>query len=114
MKYICNKTFKKYFFLLILELVFYSIVHVNLFAAEVGHKNDSELNPKTILNVMERVADWQLEHPSKHPLTDWTQGAYDNGMMALAGISNNSKYIDSMLAAGRNKQLAIGAEIIYG
>ncbi len=96
---------------MILELVFYSIVHVNLFAAEVGHKNDSELNPKTILNVMERVADWQLEHPSKHSLTDWTQGAYDNGMMALAGISNNSKYIDSMLAAGSKNNWQLGPRL---
>jgi len=40
-----------------------------------------------VLSVMERVADWQLTHPSAHPATDWTQGAGDAGMMALASIS---------------------------
>jgi rhamnogalacturonyl hydrolase YesR len=49
---------------------------------------------------MQRVADWQLAHPSAHKTTDWTQGAGDAGMMALAGISGDAKYRDAMFALG--------------
>ena len=53
--------------------------------------------PAAVLTAMERVADWQLANPSPHPATDWTQGAGDAGMMALAGISGNLKYRDAMV-----------------
>jgi hypothetical protein len=43
------------------------------------------LTPADVLSVMQRVADWQLAHPSVHPTTDWTQAAGDAGMMAMAG-----------------------------
>jgi rhamnogalacturonyl hydrolase YesR len=58
------------------------------------------LTPTDVLSVMERVADWQLSHPSQHPTTDWTQAAGDAGMMALAGISSDPKYRDALLAMG--------------
>src|ERR1700740_2618421 len=56
--------------------------------------------PVDVVSVMERVADWQLAHPSAHPATDWTQGVGDAGMMALAGISGDPKYRDALLAMG--------------
>src|SRR5271170_1290787 len=56
--------------------------------------------PVDVLSVMERVADWQLAHPSAHPTTDWTQAAGDAGMMALAGISSDPKYREALLAMG--------------
>jgi unsaturated rhamnogalacturonyl hydrolase len=58
------------------------------------------LTPADVLSVMERVADWQLAHPSTHSPTDWTQAAGNAGMMALARISGNSKYRDALLATG--------------
>jgi len=60
----------------------------------------AELKPQPVLAAMERVADWQLAHPSLHRPTDWTQGAGDAGFMALAGISGNVKYRDAMRAMG--------------
>ena len=60
----------------------------------------AEIKPQPVLTVMQRVADWQLAHPSKHRADDWTQGAGDAGMMALAGISGDAKYRDAMLAMG--------------
>ena len=60
-----------------------------------GMSND--IKPAAVLAVMERVADWQLANPSVYPATDWTQGAGDTGMMALAGISGNRKYRDAMV-----------------
>jgi unsaturated rhamnogalacturonyl hydrolase len=66
--------------------------------------NSSDFSPQAILNVMQRVADWQLVHPSAHKPTDWTQGAGDAGIMALAGISGDAKYRDAMLAMGETNQ----------
>jgi len=57
--------------------------------------------PANVLAVMERAADWQLAHPSTHRATDWTQGAGDAGMMALAGISGQPKYREAMRAMGQ-------------
>jgi unsaturated rhamnogalacturonyl hydrolase len=59
---------------------------------------NQRVTPADVLSLMERVADWQLAHPSVHSSTDWTQAAGDAGMMALAGISGNPKYRDALLA----------------
>jgi unsaturated rhamnogalacturonyl hydrolase len=56
--------------------------------------------PADVLSIMERVADWQLAHPSAHLTTDWTQAAGDAGMTALAGIASDPKYRDALLAMG--------------
>jgi rhamnogalacturonyl hydrolase YesR len=57
---------------------------------------------------MERSADWQLANPSNHAATDWTQGAGDAGMMALASIAGNVKYRDAMRAMGDANQWQLG------
>ena len=49
---------------------------------------------------MQRVADWQLAHPSREHPDGWIQAAGDAGVMALAGISGDPKYRDAMLAMG--------------
>ena len=64
--------------------------------------------PKAILSAMERVADWQLEHPSKHRADDWTQAVGYNGMMALAGISGDRKYRDAMVQMGEKNDWKLG------
>jgi unsaturated rhamnogalacturonyl hydrolase len=69
--------------------------------------------PAAILRIMERVADWQLANPSSHPVTDWTQGAGDAGLMALAGISGSPKYRDAMLAVGQQSGWQPGARIYH-
>ncbi len=69
---------------------------------------NSEITPKAVLDVMQRVADWQLANPSKHKATDWTQGAGDAGMMALAGISGDVKYRNAMLAMGETNEWKLG------
>ena len=61
---------------------------------------------------MQRVADWQLAHPSlatNRPATGWVQAAGDAGMMALAGISGDAKYRDAMLALGETNQWRLGS-----
>jgi len=68
----------------------------------------SPLVPGEILAHLERVADWQLEHPSKHAPTDWTQGAGYTGFMALSQISAKAKYREAMIAMGETNQWKLG------
>ncbi|MEI8291333.1 MAG: glycoside hydrolase family 88 protein [Verrucomicrobiota bacterium] len=67
-----------------------------------------DISPKAVLTVMQRVADWQLANPSKHKATDWTQGAGDAGLMALAGISGDVKYRNAMLEKGATNDWKLG------
>jgi hypothetical protein len=69
---------------------------------------DFSLMPKSILDMMQRVADWQLANPSKHKATAWTQGAGYAGMMALVGISGDAKYRAAMLAMGATNEWKLG------
>ena len=97
----------------ILVLVFTAAVFLGcrVFAQTASDNLLQNSTPKKILNVMERVADWQMTNPSKHPLTDWTQGAYDAGMMALVGISGNSKYLDAMKSMGEKNDWQPGPRL---
>lgn len=56
---------------------------------------------REILEVMERVADWQLINPSKHRAADWTCATGWAGFMALSRISANSRFHDAMMKMGR-------------
>jgi rhamnogalacturonyl hydrolase YesR len=58
------------------------------------------IDPPSALSVMRRVADWQIAHPSRHALTDWTQGAYDAGLFALHNVSGDENYLRAMIAKG--------------
>src|SRR5580692_5454194 len=69
----------------------------------------SEIKPMPVLDAMQRVADWQLANPSAYKPTDWTQGAGYAGMMALAGISGDTKYRDAMIAMGETNEWKPGA-----
>jgi unsaturated rhamnogalacturonyl hydrolase len=69
-------------------------------ACLAGEPAGHEPGPASILGSMERVADWQLAHPSAHSATDWTQGAGSAGLMALAGVSGNARYREAMRAMG--------------
>ena len=60
----------------------------------------SVVKPYPVLAAMQRVADWQLAHPSTNRPTGWVQAVGDVGMMALAGISGDPKYREAMLAKG--------------
>jgi len=64
--------------------------------------------PAAVLATMERVADWQLAHPSAHPETHWTQAVGEAGFMALAGVSSQPRYRDAMAAMGERNGWALG------
>jgi rhamnogalacturonyl hydrolase YesR len=73
----------------------------------------SEIKPFAILTAMQRVADWQLAHPAKERPTGWVQAAGYAGMMALAGISGDTKYRDAMLAMGEGNGWQPGARMYH-
>jgi len=68
----------------------------------------AQATPATVLAAMQRVADWQLAHPSAHPETHWTQAVGDAGFMALAGVTADPRYRDAMVAMGERNRWALG------
>lgn len=61
-----------------------------------------------VLQLMERVADWQLANPAKYPETDWTVAAGYTGIMALSRISARPEYLQAMLAMAERNRWALG------
>ena len=79
------------------------VVALIVFAAFQLAAQAQDLTPKSVLDVMQRVADWQLAHPptaTNHPATGWIQAAGDAGLMALVGISGDPKYRETMMQLG--------------
>ena len=58
------------------------------------------LDRASVLKVMTAAADWQLANPSTHAPYDWTQAAFYTGVMALAEVSHDARYVDAMRAMG--------------
>ncbi len=69
--------------------------------ASANDKLSAEIAPLPILDVMEKVADWQLAQPPRYETDDWTYGALYAGMMALSDVANSAKYHDAMMKMGR-------------
>ncbi len=61
-----------------------------------------------VLPIMERVADWQLAHPSRHATTDWTQAAFYNGVMSLANVSASPRFREAMMKVGEGNEWKLG------
>ncbi len=81
----------------LIPLLAFSIAFVFQLSAQT---NSSDITPASVLNAMQRVADWQLAHPVMERPTGWICGVGDIGMMAMAGVSGDSKYREAMLAKG--------------
>ncbi len=79
------------------------------FSAADGPKPTKEAT----LEIMQKVADWQLAHPSKHPPFYWPYGALYAGMMAMGDLSAQPKYRDAMMSAGRMIQWKPGSRIYH-
>jgi len=73
-------------------------------AAPAASDLSADLQQAAILRVMTRTADWQLAHPSAHAPYDWTQAAFYTGVMALAEVSPDGKYLAAMRAMGEANQ----------
>ena len=64
----------------------------------------ADLSRQAILSAMTAVADWQFAHPSTHAPYDWTQAAFYTGVMALAEVSPDPKYLTAMRTMGAANQ----------
>ncbi|HSY43669.1 MAG TPA: glycoside hydrolase family 88 protein, partial [Candidatus Acidoferrum sp.] len=75
-----------------------------------SHLPFQNISPESILTTMQRVADWQLEHPSTNPPASWIQAVGDIGIMALAGISGDAKYRNAMLTMSETNSWQPGTQ----
>jgi len=66
------------------------------------------IEKQAILAAMERVGDWQIANPGKHPPTDWTQGALYTGIMALDKISSSPRFREAMVRMGETNVWQLG------
>lgn len=73
---------------------------------------DTVFQPKNIMVIMEKVADWQLQdwqiNGVKFSKTEWTNAACYTGLQALSTISNNNSYEQTLLKFGNDMQWKIG------
>lgn len=67
--------------------------------------------PTPVVEVMERVADWQLAHPAKWKPTDWQNGAFYAGVMALADLSASPRYREAMMRMGEANKWQLGPNV---
>jgi unsaturated rhamnogalacturonyl hydrolase len=77
---------------------------VLLLTTAFSSANAASADPAEIRSVMQRVADWQLTHPSasasRYSEDAWTWGALYTGMMAWGRMADDPKYHDAMMAMG--------------
>ncbi len=68
--------------------------------APAASRFSTDVDPQAIRRVTIAAADWQLNHPSVHESYDWTQAAFYVGVMALAEVSHENRYVAAMRAMG--------------
>lgn len=88
------------------------IITLALFAIASNTTRAQEIMPDEVKKVMEKVADWQIDHfrdaysgheKAHHPL-DWTNGALYVGMVKWAAMANDDKYYDWLKEIGEGKK----------
>ena len=76
--------------------------------AQTASGLSGKLTRPAVYQAMEKVADWQLNTPLQHKLTDWTNGALYKGMVEWAKIANSSKYYDWLYQVGEKTNWQLG------
>lgn len=64
-------------------------------------ETDDPFDPKSIINIMEQTADWQLANPRDHSKLDWHYGAFYTGLMALYRTTGENRYLNEMINLGQ-------------
>jgi rhamnogalacturonyl hydrolase YesR len=72
----------------------------------------TDFAPESIVGTMESVADWQLAHPAKWNATDWENGAFYAGVMALADVSQSPRFREAMVRMGEGNRWQLGP-VVY-
>ena len=72
-------------------------------AQAVAVADQAVFKPKFIKKQLVKAARWQLAHP-KHPVTDWTNGAFYSGVFAAYQATKSRLLLDSLMAMGERTQ----------
>jgi len=54
-----------------------------------------------------KVADWQLANPNNTSMSDWVQGPFINGLMAIGKMPGDSKYLKAVMQIGEKEQWGV-------
>jgi len=88
-----------------------SPLHVTVAVPPVA-TGETARTPDGVRALMERVADWQLAHPKENP-RGWENGAFYTGVMALAGIADDPRFDQAMLAMGERLDWQLGKRVYH-
>jgi len=66
-----------------------------------------------VLGDMKRVADWQIAHPSKHGITDWTHGPFFLGIFNLHQVSDDDHYLKALTEFGTRANWGPGKRVTH-
>jgi unsaturated rhamnogalacturonyl hydrolase len=69
--------------------------------------------PADVLGEMKRVADWQIAHPSKHRITDWTQAPFFLGLSNLHQVSGDDRYLEALTGFGDQAHWGPGKRLTH-
>ena len=70
------------------------------FTVSAGN-TDPVLHPERIRETMNKVAEWQINHP-RHAPNDWTNGAFYAGLFAAWETTQSQTIYDAMMAMGND------------
>ncbi len=71
-------------------------------------KISNELNQKSVMDVMTRVADWHMENPGWHDNRNWTKGALFKGFSEFAMISPEKRHMDFVMKTCQENDWKLG------
>jgi len=78
-----------------------------------GPAKDTVFNSASLLKIMKRVGDWQLQSWKtdgfKHKKTDWTNAALYTGLFDLSKVSGDDKYDQALISIGNDVNWNTGA-----
>ncbi len=88
---------------------YHSSIRSNLPLGEIS----KEVNRQSILDNMNRVADWQLSYPHSHHELNWHYGAFYTGLMAHYHTTKDQRYLNEMVNIGKNYNWKIRDDIFH-
>jgi rhamnogalacturonyl hydrolase YesR len=93
-------------------IFFFVLLTSNFQNFAFGQGVDPSLRKDYILDMMHRVADWQLNEWNtngfKHAKLDWTNAACYTGMYALGSMKGNEKYLTALVNIGNDVNWGTG------
>jgi unsaturated rhamnogalacturonyl hydrolase len=69
---------------------------------EISSGNSFKQKKEYVITIMEKVADWQLAHPTGKKLWVWEYGTFYAGLMSYYKLNPQKKHFDAMIAMGNS------------